>query len=141
MADNPQAGRWKQKKRTRKELLAAAGRLLKAGERPSLEEVADEALVSRATAYRYFPSIDALLIEAALDVAVPVRPHVAGVAAAPVEGVVRRDRPVEPHPQDLPAERAEVLRVGALGGVPGADEQVVAADDHAAAVVPARADR
>lgn len=71
MADEVPAGRWKQKKRTRKELLAAAARLLKAGVRPSLEDVADEALVSRATAYRYFPSIDALLAEAALDVAVP----------------------------------------------------------------------
>jgi AcrR family transcriptional regulator len=39
--------------------------------KPSLEEIAEEALVSRATAYRYFPSVEALLLEAALDVAVP----------------------------------------------------------------------
>jgi AcrR family transcriptional regulator len=38
---------------------------------PSLEEIAADALVSRATAYRYFPSVEALLLEAALDVAVP----------------------------------------------------------------------
>src|SRR6185503_7335868 len=31
----------------------------------------EEALVSRATAYRYFPGVEALLIEAALDVAMP----------------------------------------------------------------------
>lgn len=39
--------------------------------RPSLEEVAEEALVSRATAYRYFPSIEALLVEAPLEREVP----------------------------------------------------------------------
>ena len=33
--------------------------------------VAEEALVSRATAYRYFPSVDALLVEAPLDGATP----------------------------------------------------------------------
>jgi AcrR family transcriptional regulator len=60
-----------QKARTRKDLLQAASRLLGQGRKPSLEEVAAEALVSRATAYRYFPDVDALLVEAALDVAAP----------------------------------------------------------------------
>ena len=41
------------------------------GRKPSLEEVAAEALVSRATAYRYFQSAEALLLEASVDVAVP----------------------------------------------------------------------
>jgi len=41
------------------------------GRKPSLEEIAEEALVSRATAYRYFPSVEALLLEASLDVAIP----------------------------------------------------------------------
>jgi AcrR family transcriptional regulator len=44
---------------------------MKQGRTPTLEEVAEEALVSRATAYRYFPGIDALLAEAAVDLAVP----------------------------------------------------------------------
>jgi AcrR family transcriptional regulator len=44
---------------------------MKQGRSPSLEDVAAEALVSRATAYRYFPRVEALLGEAALDVAVP----------------------------------------------------------------------
>ncbi len=60
-----------QKARTRKDLLQAAARLLGKGSKPSLEEVAAEALVSRATAYRYFPDLDALLVEAALDVLAP----------------------------------------------------------------------
>lgn len=65
------AGRPNQRRRTRKDLLQAAARLVKQGRTPSLEEIAAEALVSRATAYRYFPSVEALLLEAALDVAVP----------------------------------------------------------------------
>ncbi|GAA0326383.1 TetR/AcrR family transcriptional regulator [Sphingomonas oligophenolica] len=70
MAAEPM-GRPNQKRRTRKDLLQAAARLMKQGSRPSLEEVAEEALVSRATAYRYFPSIEAVLLEAALDLAAP----------------------------------------------------------------------
>jgi AcrR family transcriptional regulator len=70
MADGAQ-GRPNQKRRTRKDLLEAAERLMKEGRKPTLEEVAEAALVSRATAYRYFPSIEALLLEASLDVAAP----------------------------------------------------------------------
>jgi len=65
------AGRAKQRQRTRKDLLAAAARLLKAGRTPDMDAVAAEAMVSRATAYRYFPSIEALLVEAPLDGAIP----------------------------------------------------------------------
>jgi AcrR family transcriptional regulator len=65
------AGRPNQKARTRKDLLQAASRLMKQGHRLTLEDVAAEALVSRATAYRYFPSVDVLLVEAPLDGAAP----------------------------------------------------------------------
>lgn len=65
------AGRANQRSRTRKDLLAAADRLHRAGRNPTLDEVAAEAMVSRATAYRYFSGIEALLVEAALDVAMP----------------------------------------------------------------------
>lgn len=68
---NAKAERPNQKRRTRKDLLLAASRLMKQGRRPSLEEIAEEALVSRATAYRYFPNVEALLVEASLDVAAP----------------------------------------------------------------------
>jgi len=61
-----------QELRTRKDLLAAASRLMKQGRVPSMDEVAQEALVSRPTAYRYFRSIDTLLNEAAVDEAVAV---------------------------------------------------------------------
>lgn len=65
------AGRDRQRQRTRKDLLQAAARLMAEGKSPALEEVAEAAMVSRATAYRYFPGLDALLVEAALDVAMP----------------------------------------------------------------------
>lgn len=61
-------GRVNQKQRTRREILRAAERLLSRGEPPSLEAVAEEALVSRATVYRYFSNRDMLLAEAPLDV-------------------------------------------------------------------------
>jgi AcrR family transcriptional regulator len=65
------AGRPNQRHRTRKALLEAASRLMAQGRQPSLEEAAGEALVSRATAYRYFTNVDSLLLEAALDVNMP----------------------------------------------------------------------
>jgi AcrR family transcriptional regulator len=57
-----------QELRTRKDLLRAADRLIKRGRKPSLEDAAEEALVSRATAYRYFSNIDALLAEVPVDI-------------------------------------------------------------------------
>lgn len=60
-----------QELRTRKDLLAAASRLMQQGRLPGMDEVAKEALVSRPTAYRYFRSIDALLNEAVVDAIVP----------------------------------------------------------------------
>lgn len=81
------AGRPNQRRRTRKDLLQAAARLMQAGRQPSLEEIAEAAAVSRATAYRYFPSIEALHREASLDIAVP--------EAAAVLGDTRSQDPVQ----------------------------------------------
>lgn len=60
-----------QRRRTRKDLLDAAARLLKQGTTPDIDAVAREAMVSRATAYRYFPSAEAMLVEAPLEGVVP----------------------------------------------------------------------
>ena len=49
------------KARTRRLMLATATRLMQAGAIPSVSEVAEAAQVSRATAYRYFPSQAALV--------------------------------------------------------------------------------
>ena len=62
-----QEGRINQKRRTRAAILTAAVELLEGGQRPTVAEVADAALVSRATAYRYFPTQEYLLFEAALE--------------------------------------------------------------------------
>lgn len=55
-------GRTKQKSRTRSALLAAARDVLATGHNPTVEQVADLAGISRATAYRYFPNRRALLV-------------------------------------------------------------------------------
>ncbi|MBV9592381.1 MAG: TetR/AcrR family transcriptional regulator [Actinobacteria bacterium] len=61
------ASRDNQKRRTRRALVETAGRLIAAGQRPSVAEVADAAEISRRTAYRYFPNVEQLTVEAALD--------------------------------------------------------------------------
>jgi AcrR family transcriptional regulator len=71
MAKKKPPERANQRYRTRKDLIDAAGRLMKNGHKPSLEEVAEAARVSRATAYRYFPNVEALLAEAPVDAGAP----------------------------------------------------------------------
>jgi AcrR family transcriptional regulator len=70
MADD-QTGRPNQRNRTRKDLLRAAAALMKDGGAFTLEDIAAKAEVSRATAYRYFPNLDALLLEAVVDIQTP----------------------------------------------------------------------
>ncbi len=52
--------------RTRRLMLETASRLMQAGATPSVTEAAEAAGVSRATAYRYFPS-QAALVQAVVD--------------------------------------------------------------------------
>ncbi len=66
---NKASGRENQKLRTRQNLLEAAVKCLASGDKPTLEEVAEAAMVSRATAYRYYPNVDELLLEATLHLA------------------------------------------------------------------------
>lgn len=80
-------GRTNQKRRTRQALLEAGARLLAQGHSPSLAEVAEEALVSRTTAYRYFPSIEALLEEAFFEQEIPTAEE---LFAEPLEEPVER---------------------------------------------------
>ena len=56
-------GRANQKRRTRQALIDAAIALRDEGRNPTFAEVAERALVSRATAYRYFSSVEALVSE------------------------------------------------------------------------------
>lgn len=54
-----------QKRRTRAAIVEAATKLARSGTVPSVGEAAEAALVSRATAYRYFPTQEALDVELA----------------------------------------------------------------------------
>jgi AcrR family transcriptional regulator len=91
MAKAEKSGRWQQRRRTRKDLLDAAGKLLKRGRKPSLEDIADEAMVSRATAYRYFTNVDALLLEAGVEVVFPDAADIFA-GAAPDDAAARLER-------------------------------------------------
>jgi AcrR family transcriptional regulator len=84
----PGSGRLNQRQRTRKDLLQAASRLMQQGGKPTLEDVAQESMVSRATVYRYFPNIEHLLVEASLDVATPDAGAL--LEGAPVDDAVAR---------------------------------------------------
>jgi AcrR family transcriptional regulator len=90
-------GRTNQKRRTRRALLDAAVQLIQAGHAPAIAQVAEAALVSTATAYRYFPNTHALVLEVANR-----------------EAAQRIDAVVAALPDD-PEQRIEVL-VGAIAG-------------------------
>lgn len=65
-----ETGRRNQKARTRAALVAAARELLSRGVTPTVEEAAEAAAISRATAYRYFPNRHELLVAAHPEVEV-----------------------------------------------------------------------
>src|ERR1700710_2057358 len=65
--DRSQVTREHQRARTRRDLVAAALRLVERGHTPTVTEVADAAQISRRTAYRYFPNAEQLMVEALLE--------------------------------------------------------------------------
>lgn len=64
-------GRKNQKARTRRALVSAARDMVRQGVTPTVEEAAEAASVSRATAYRYFPNQRVLLVAAHPEVDAP----------------------------------------------------------------------
>ena len=91
-------GRMNQKRRTRAALKAAAAEFVRRGETPTVAQVAEAALVAKSTAYRYFPSQEALLAEVLLDAAIApdleavyAAAATPGPAAARLDAVVRAD--------------------------------------------------
>jgi AcrR family transcriptional regulator len=98
-----------QKRRTRRALVAAAGRLIAAGERPSVSEVAGAAEISARTAYRYFPNVEQLTVEATLE-ATRQNMELSIEAGPPDESVVDRvDRLVDAL-QQMTLENETLLR-------------------------------
>jgi AcrR family transcriptional regulator len=59
------SGRRSQKHRTRMALVTAADEIVQSGKQPTVTDAAEAAGLSRATAYRYFPTKDLLLAEVA----------------------------------------------------------------------------
>jgi AcrR family transcriptional regulator len=64
MIDQARVGRANQRERTRRAIVAAARELIRGGGEVTMPGVAKSALVSEATAYRYFPDLASLLREA-----------------------------------------------------------------------------
>jgi len=95
--DYAEAGRTRQKQRTRDHLVEAARRLVQGGDTPRVEDAAEAAGISRTTAYRYFASQAELLAAAFPETArssmlpdpAPTEPleRVAAVAAAVVDRI------------------------------------------------------
>ena len=77
----PEDPRANQKARTRAAIIAAAQELQRQGTEPTVEQAAEQARVSRATAYRYFPTKEAMLVE--LSDMVPDAAHVDALLANP----------------------------------------------------------
>lgn len=68
-ASQDETGRFRQRRRTRAAIVAAAADLIRSGNAtPSVNEIADAADVSRRTVYQYFPTLDQLLLDATLGV-------------------------------------------------------------------------
>lgn len=76
-----------QRQRTRAALVQAAMDAVGRGETPTVEEAAEAARVSRATAYRYFASKEALLLEMSLE-AISEFPDAKVIDEGPVESRV-----------------------------------------------------
>jgi AcrR family transcriptional regulator len=85
-------GRERQRRRTRKAIIDAAVELIARGEDPSVGEIAEAADVSRRTVYLYFPTLEHLLADAALELtrsSVEPRFETHGDAAERLEALVR----------------------------------------------------
>jgi AcrR family transcriptional regulator len=57
------SGRERQKERTRRAIVAAARELTRSGAEVTMPRVAERAMVSEATMYRYFPDLTSLIQE------------------------------------------------------------------------------
>jgi AcrR family transcriptional regulator len=90
--DSSETGRVNQKRRTRAAVVAAAKDLLQQGITPTVAQAAEAALVSRTTAYRYFPTQESLLVELSVNLDVD---DIEELVAQPVDRAGARDRVLE----------------------------------------------
>ena len=78
-----------QKARTRAAIVEAATAMMREGRTPTVAEAAERALVSRATAYRYFPTQESLLLDV-VNVEALVKPVEDLVASFPTDDAAQR---------------------------------------------------
>jgi len=78
-----------QRNRTRAAIIEAATALMREGRPPTVAEAAERALVSRATAYRYFPTQESLLLDVA-NVEALVKPVEELIASFPTDDPAQR---------------------------------------------------
>jgi len=101
MSTSADQGRVNQKRRTREAILAASRELIRSGSELSMPDVARSALVSEATAYRYFPDLPSLVHEALI-----------GMWPDPAEALKHLDASMDP--VERVACATEVLMRGVL---------------------------
>jgi AcrR family transcriptional regulator len=99
VSETDEAGRARQRRRTRAAIVTAAADLLRDGPAgpPGVNEIAEAADVSRRTVYQYFPSLDHLLLDATLglltqtdvEAAIDAAGSHAGDAVDRVEAMIR----------------------------------------------------
>ena len=110
-------GRVNQKERTRQALLAATRALLVDGEAPTIARVADRALISEATAYRYYSDLPSLLRDA-LAVRWPELDGVLTELRAIPTAETRAQRAAEAMVRNVLAKEADIRALIALSYAP-----------------------
>lgn len=119
-------GRVAQKRRTRTDLLRAARAMRDAGRVPTVADAAHAAGISRATAYRYFPTQESLLAEASTGPLIDEVAEIVRGAAAIAEPVERVDtifRLLAPLMLKHEAELRSVLKVSLERSLQGDSER------------------
>jgi AcrR family transcriptional regulator len=122
--------RTNQKARTRTALLASVAALVGAGKRPTVEEAATAAGISKRTAYRYFVSQEHMLADAALETLRPRMDEMLTSVAASNDVharvaalAVALRRLAEEHDAELREMIRASLSKGAASGTAGAPRQ------------------
>ena len=101
-----QRGRANQKQRTRAALVQAARGLLEQGRTPTIADVAEAALVSRATAYRYFATQEHLLLDVVLERSIDEIDRIVLAAAGSPDASARVDGLVSAVQAEIAANEA-----------------------------------
>ena len=110
-------GRVNQKERTRQALLAATRALLADGEAPTVARVAERALISEATAYRYYSDLPSLLRDA-LAIRWPELEGVLSELRAIPAAAARAQRAAEAMARNVLAKEADIRALIALSYAP-----------------------